>query len=305
MVSSIDVEPPHSFGKVFVKSQFIFKPRPPPQGTDLGGRVVIVTGANSGLGLECCRQLLGLNLSHLIMTVRTPAKGEAEAAKLRAQHPKATVSVWSLDMASYSSIQAFARRIDTELERLDLVILNAGVSTGKLSIVPGTGHDETIQVNYLSTMLLTVLLLPLMKKKAAAAGAPGRISIVNSRTSGTCKFPNRDKVPLLPSFDDEAITPYDAQDRYGSSKLLGQMFVYKLMGYVSADDVVVNMAEPGLCKGTQLFRDLGPAAKMVFRAGMAVVARTVEQGVYGYLDAALVQGKESHGSFVDDREIKA
>src|SRR3569833_3367865 len=141
MVSSIDVEPPHSFGKVFVKSQFIFKPRPPPQGTDLGGRVVIVTGANSGLGLECCRQLLGLNLSHLIMTVRTPAKGAAEAAKLRAQHPKAPVSIRSLDMASYSSIQAFARRIATELERRGRGGRGAGGGAGGRAGGPGAGRD--------------------------------------------------------------------------------------------------------------------------------------------------------------------
>jgi len=317
MASSIDKQPPHSFPKLFIQSQLLFRPRPPPSGTDLSGQVAMVTGANQGMGLECSRQLLGHRLSHLVMAVRNQGKGEAEAAKLRASYPGATVSVWQLDMVSYASIQAFARRVDVELPRLDIVILNAGVSPGSMRLVPESGHEETIQVNYLSTMLLAVLLLPLLRRKRAEALtsnvspaqglAPPRVSIVSSRTSGTCKFANRDAVPLLASFDDKATSgPYDMQERYGVSKLLGQMFVYKLArDWVSGDDVTVNLAEPGLVKGTQLFRDLPAAARLAMRAFMSPVARTPKQGVYGYLDAALVQGKESHGSFVDDREIKA
>ena len=67
-----------------------------------------------------------------------------------------------MDMASYDSVVAFAERAKG-LERLDIVVLNAGVMKVSYDIVESSGHEETIQVNFLSTVLLTALLLPILK----------------------------------------------------------------------------------------------------------------------------------------------
>lgn len=288
------------FPNHFIKNQFFTKPQYVPETTDLSGKVVIVTGSNTGLGLECASQLLSYKLSELVMAVRSTTKGESAAGKLRSQYPNARISVWGLDMASYDSIRAFVDRAEKELSRLDIVILNAGLGFGTFKIVPSTRHEETIQVNYLSTMLLTVLLLPILKRKSPV-GSPGRLTISTAMLSITAKFTNKNKVPLLPSFDDERY--FDPVDTYSTSKLLGQMFVWKLTDSVSANDVVVNLVEPGFVKGTELHRDTSAFGKIVMSLFKAATARSVKTGASTYLDASVVKGKESHGCILTNWEI--
>lgn len=174
MTSSIDLGPlpdPY-FPKVFFTNQFLTKPRWPPADTDLSGKVAIVTGANIGLGFQCARQLLSLHLSRLIVAVRSSQRGQEAAAILGHEFPKAIIDVWLLDMSSYESIQNFAAKVDRELSRLDIVVLNAGQYNLKFKKNPSTGHEETVQVNYLSTVLLAILLLPSLRDNSPA-GEPG------------------------------------------------------------------------------------------------------------------------------------
>jgi FlaA1/EpsC-like NDP-sugar epimerase len=91
----------------FVRRQFV-RPKPLPAGIKLTDQVAIVTGSNVGLGLEASRQLLQLELRHLVMGVRSQTKGDAAAAELRTTFPSATISVWLLDLESYDSVRAFA-----------------------------------------------------------------------------------------------------------------------------------------------------------------------------------------------------
>lgn len=301
MASSKELPPSTaSFLNFFMKNQFRTKHKCTPTNTDLSGKVVIVTGSNSGLGLECTSQLLSFKPAHLIMAVRSLAKGEKAAADLRKQYPNAVISVWQLDMASYDSIRAFAARADNELSRLDIAILNAGMGFGGFKLLPATGHEETFQVDYLSTMLLTVLLLPILKKKSPA-GTPGRLTIATAMLSIHAKFVNKYEVPLLPSFDNKKY--FDVRDIYSTSKLLGQMFVWKLTDLVSANDVVVNLVEPGFVKGTNLHRDASAAGQVLMGAFKAATARTVKVGASTYLDASIVKGKESHGCILMNWEV--
>ena len=280
------------FPNQFITNQFYSHPQFPPKNTDLSSKVAIVTGSNIGLGFECASQMLSYNLSRLIMAVRSSTRGESAAAKLRKQYPKATIDVWLLDMASYDSIRAFVARVDTELSRLDIAILNAGVAASKFKLVPSTGHEETMQINYLSTMLLTILLLPILKSKSPT-GTPGRLTIVTSMLSMTSKFANKKEVPLLPSFDNKKF--FDSVDVYPTSKLLGQLFAWKLTDEVSADDVVSNLVEPGFIKGTALMRDAPIIVKLFLGLLKITTARTMKVGASTYLDASIVKGKESHG----------
>lgn len=302
MASSKELPPSTTpfFPNHFIQNQFCTKPQATPTDTDLSGQVVIVTGSNSGLGLECASHLLSFSLSRLIMAVRSMAKGESAAAKLQTLYPNAVISVWQLDMASYDSIRAFVARADKELLRLDIAILNAGMGFKKFNIVPSTGHEETVQINYLSTMLLSILLLPVLKSKSPT-GWPGRLTISTAMLSITAKFANKKEIPLLPSFDNK--DSFDIRDIYSSSKLLGQMFVWKLTDVVSADDVVINLVEPGFVKGTELHSDISVTSSLFMGLFKAATARTVKVGASTYLDASIVKGKESHGCVLTNWEI--
>lgn len=281
----------------FFQSQLV-KPVPIPNGTSLAGQTAIVTGSNSGLGFQCALSLLGLGLSRLVMAVRTPSKGEDAAAKLRQKFPSATVEVWQVDMLLYESIQAFAAKCET-LDRIDFAILNAGAIEEKFKLGP-EGHEVMFQVNYLSTVLLSSLLLPTLKHKAPS-GKPGRLTIVNSGSALMSKFANAASDPFLPYYDDES--KFDPTDSYTSSKALSHFWIVKLAERVSADDVVVNLVDPGLVKGTSLHRNLNIVVKAIFTVVKALTGRTMEQGASTFIDAAVVRGKESHGSNVMDWEL--
>ncbi|RDW58459.1 hypothetical protein BP5796_12389 [Coleophoma crateriformis] len=305
MVASKDMPTlPKNFGKVFWNNQFRVKIELPTRSTapTLEGKVVIITGANSGLGFETARQLLTLGLSHLVIAVRSLEKGRTAAAQLNQINPKAKIHVWVLDMESYDSVQAFVRQCDAELSRIDYVVLNAGISPMAFRKSTSTGHESAIQVNHLSTVLLTILLLPILKAKSSQ-GNPARITVVNSVMAHLCKFPNRDQRPLLSSFDDITITPWDPVERYGVSKLLSQLFLVRLTELVSADQVVINMVDPGLTKGTGLARDAKGVLRVASNIFHGIAARPVDRGAATYVDALLRHGQESHGCFLMNTDV--
>jgi NAD(P)-dependent dehydrogenase (short-subunit alcohol dehydrogenase family) len=235
------------------------------------------------------------------MAVRSTKKGEQVASKFRVEFPKANVQVWPLEMESYDSIQVFARRAEVELTRLDIAILNAGMQVAHFTTVPATGHEKYIQVNYLSTMLLAVLLLPVLKARSAP-GKPGRLSIVSSGTARGAKISAPKSEPVLPALDDGS-RPWHPVERYAVSKMLGHLFIINLVRYVSADHVIVNLVDPGLVKDTNLqgFAPLLVAA--FFYCFKAVFGRTLPVGASTYVDAAVVKGKESHGCLVANWKI--
>jgi NAD(P)-dependent dehydrogenase (short-subunit alcohol dehydrogenase family) len=295
MVGSKDLQPStSSVLGVFWNNQFRATPQWPAPGTTLSGKIAIITGSNTGIGYEAALQLLDLKLSHLVMAVRNSAKGETAAAKLRSSHPTARIDVWLLDMSSYASIQAFSRQVQSQLSRIDIVILNAGVKSLSFNLVKSTGHEEVFQVDYLSTMLLALFLLPILKAKGPPA-APAHLTIVNAAlTIAAAKFPNRDANPLFPSFDDPKTF---SQENYNSSKLLAHMFLWNLVDYVKADDVIINLADPAWVKGTELLRD----AKGPMWVGLKIfetAGRTPRLGASCLVDAVVNKGKESHGCFL-------
>ena len=92
---------------------------------------MIVTGANTGLGFECAMHFLRMKPAKLIIAVRSIEKGQAAALRMIDETKETRsdiVEVWELDMASFTSVQAFAQRVES-LPRLDIAVLNAGVRT--------------------------------------------------------------------------------------------------------------------------------------------------------------------------------
>ncbi|UPL02100.1 hypothetical protein LCI18_013034 [Fusarium solani-melongenae] len=302
MSASLDLGPPkESPGSLFFKSQFRSPVQWPPKDTNLKGKVAIVTGSTSGLGLEASRQLLSYGLSSLILAVRSKERGEKIAATFKAEFPDANIRVWSLEMESYDSIQAFARRAEAELVRLDIAILNAGVQGADFATVPSTGHEKLIQVNYLSTAFLAILLLPILKSKSPA-GEPGRLTIVSSGTARGATLSEPKGGPILAALDDKT-RPWKPVERYAVSKLLGHLFIINLVNYVNCEDVVVNLADPGLVKDTALQNFAPWIVVAFFYIFKAIFGRSLPVGASTYVDAVAVKGKESHGCFVSNWKI--
>ncbi|KAF2707304.1 short-chain dehydrogenase/reductase family protein [Pleomassaria siparia CBS 279.74] len=301
-MASITLPPNTSFFHHFIQSQFRTTYKPPPASTNLSGQTTIITGSNTGIGYEACKVLLGFKLSHLIIAVRSAEKGEQAAVPLRKAYSEAQIDVWSLDMLSYDSIQAFARKCST-LTRLDTVILNAGLSNVKFEINASTGHETTFQVNYISTTLLAILLLPILKAKSPP-GTPGRLTLVASCMGWNAAVPNRNAVPIFPTFDDSTNWNISAAaERYSVSKLMVLMLSLRLGDLVSPDDVIINSVEPGLVGGTGLQRSSPGAIKFVINMINRLVARTTLHGAWTYADAAIVKGRETHGSFIVNWQI--
>lgn len=104
---------------------------------DLKGRVVIITGANIGLGLESAKRFYAMNPARLILAVRSINKGEAakqEIMQASQGQSYTSLEVWELDLASFQSVKNFGRRCETELERLDILLENGGILSGKWSV---------------------------------------------------------------------------------------------------------------------------------------------------------------------------
>ncbi|KAK8025039.1 hypothetical protein PG990_002862 [Apiospora arundinis] len=285
----------------FLARQFT-RPKPLPlEDANLKDHVAVITGANVGLGLESARQLLARGLSHLVMGVRSQAKGDAAAASLRKDFPAATVAVWIVDMESYASVQAFAQRCDAELPRIDYAILNAGLITTEHTMNEATGREVTLLVNYLSTVLLTVLMVPVLKGKKKATGRPPVLSVVSSDLVYSADLPLHQ--PVLPPFQDPKAL--GGMGKYARSKVLLTLFVARLAAeYVNPDDVILNLSNPGATKGTAFFRGGGVVVKAIMVVMQALIARTLESGASNYIDAVLSYGSESHGGFVSDWAVK-
>ncbi|KAM0438741.1 hypothetical protein ACHAPT_001499 [Fusarium lateritium] len=293
-----------SFPGVLWKQVFHRVPKIPSY-IDLHGETAIVTGSTQGLGLECARQLLQLGLSELILAVRSQARGDEAAKQLRAKFPEANIQVWILDMESYDSVRKFASRCES-LKRLDVVILNAGCGKASYQRCSGDkGREVTLQVNFLATMLLTVLLVPILKEKNSVvsegtkySSTPGRLTIVGSDMALWQKM-DEPAGSILDAIDAEE--GFDGMQQYGKTKLLLPMFISKIAEVVSADEVIINVVNPSSTRGTALMRESKgqyAAQAFVFLAGI-IIGRNLVDGTRQYLHSALVLGKESHGSFGD------
>ncbi|ROW08223.1 hypothetical protein VMCG_03326 [Cytospora schulzeri] len=308
---SFDITPEQEASKLqFLRRQFSgAAPALSRSDVHLGGRTAIVTGGNGGIGLECSRQLLDLGLTRLIIAVRDETKGEAARRTLTATKPLEsgqTVEVWKLDYASYESVTAFAQRVEDLTPRFDIAILNAGVNRGSFALNPTTGHEEELQTNYLSTALLVLLLLRVLQKAQARSTSspsesfsPGRIVVVSSDQAAWAKFDEKSREPsILQALDDEA--NWDKIGRYATTKLLGQLFVAKLSRLVPPSLAVVNCANPGLCYGSGLSRELGLATAVFIR----IVGRSVVLGARTLVHAAVVSDESSHGQYVEDGKLR-
>uniref|UniRef100_A0A8H7K622 Uncharacterized protein n=1 Tax=Bionectria ochroleuca TaxID=29856 RepID=A0A8H7K622_BIOOC len=287
MAPKFDTTPKQQAGQFhFFKSQ-VFETKSPvltQKEADLSGQTAIITGGNVGVGFEAGRQLLDAGLSKLILAVRNEESGRTAAkALLAGRGENQKVEVWKLDLSNYDSVMAFAERAQSLEARPDVILLNAGVLCAKPTFNKSTGYDEDVQTNFLSTVLLLSLLLPIVKDKPSAAKVTPspvpRISIVSSIMAHWAKFAERDSDPLLAAFGDKSASNWDMEERYSTSKLLALLFLGELTNRISPETAIINAPTPGVCHGS-LFLRAKPQGWLV---------RT---------------GPESHGQFVENGKLR-
>lgn len=128
---------------------------------DQHDRLAVVTGANSGTGKEAAKRLAGAG-AHVVLAVRTPAKGERARDEILAAHPGARVEVRRLDLADLSSVREFTDSLATDGRPLDLLLNNAGVMNVPQRTETADGFELQLGSNFLGPFALTVRLLPLL-----------------------------------------------------------------------------------------------------------------------------------------------
>jgi retinol dehydrogenase-12 len=169
---------------------------------DFSGQTIIVTGSNTGLGLEAARHLSRLNAAFIILAVRNTEKGETAKENILASTGRkdSSIEVWELDMQSYKSIQAFCARAN-KLARLDAVLANAGIMTKHFKIV--AGYESVITTNVIGTFLLALGILPKLRESAAKYNIQPRLSVVASDIHFIAKFPERHSPNIFEALNDE------------------------------------------------------------------------------------------------------
>lgn len=147
---------------------------------DCAGKTYIVTGANSGLGYEATKHLAALKSTRVIMAVRNLNAGETALREIESDTKTSGIlQVWHLDLSKYSSVLGFMNKIEKELDRVDGVVLNAAVGMGQW-IVCEEEMDMNMTVNLVSQVLLTVGLMPFLKRVGQKTGFTPRITIIGS-----------------------------------------------------------------------------------------------------------------------------
>jgi NAD(P)-dependent dehydrogenase (short-subunit alcohol dehydrogenase family) len=144
---------------------------------DQTGRLAVVTGANSGTGKEAARRLAGAG-AHVVLAVRTPAKGDQARADILAEHPNAQLDVRRIDLADLASVAQFADELIADGTPIDLLVNNAGVMAPPTRMTTADGFELQFGSNFLGPFALTVRLLPAL----LATPAP-RVATMSSGTA--------------------------------------------------------------------------------------------------------------------------
>ena len=166
------------------------------------GQTVVVTGSNTGLGLEAARWFVTLDAAKVILAVRSLEKGEIAKADIEASTlRKNVVEVWELDLSSYSSVKANAAKL-SKLERLDVVLENAGIVTFKWRLFEE--NESSITTNVVSPLLHGLLVLPKLRETAKKFKTTPKLVFTTSFVHGMTKFPQQDEEKIFEALADES-----------------------------------------------------------------------------------------------------
>ncbi|WP_093875011.1 oxidoreductase [Streptomyces sp. TLI_105] len=250
---------------------------------DQTGRVFVVTGANSGLGLATTRALVRRG-GRVILAVRDEEKGHRVAEDLAAAGAdRDFLVVRRIDLADLDSVRAFADGVRAEHPRLDVLVNNAGVMAPPRTLTP-EGHEVQFAANHLGHFALTGLLLDLL-----AAGTDPRVVTVSSinHRQGSLRFD-----------DLSGERGYTPMAFYNQSKFANAVFGKELHRRLAATASPVRsvLAHPGYTATNLQMKDTSGLAKLFFgRIGNPLLAQRPERGalpqLYAATDASVAGGE--------------
>jgi len=202
-----------------------------PQLLSMNGKTCVVTGANSGIGLETARGLARAG-AKVVLVCRNPEKGRAAVADIQRDVPGAQLDLLIADMSSLASVRALAAEILGRYPRVDVLINNAGTAIAKRSL-SADGVEMTVAGNHLGGFLLTLLLLDRLK-----ASAPARIINVSSEAQRRAAL----------DMDDIQYErrKYSGIAAYGQSKVLMNACTFELARRLAGTGVTANCLHPGV-----------------------------------------------------------
>ena len=228
------------------------------------GKVCVVTGATSGIGKAAAAALAGLGAT-VVLVGRDRGRTEAAAADIgpaSASPPRAEVA----DLACLEQVRGLAGRL-AGLERIDVLINNAGLVLGERRITPD-GFEHVFALNHLAPFLLTNLLLPEL-----TASAPARVVTVTSDAHSAAR---------LDLSDPNLERGWDSWRSYANSKLANILFTRELARRLDGTGVTASCAHPGVVR-TGFGRESRPLLKLgitIARPFMASPERGADTIVY-------------------------
>jgi NAD(P)-dependent dehydrogenase (short-subunit alcohol dehydrogenase family) len=202
---------------------------------DLSGKLAVVTGSNSGLGLGLTTRLSAAG-ADVIMAIRNRAKGEAAIEQIRATVPNAKLTIKSLDLSSLASVKALGEELAAEGRPIDILINNAGVMQPPDRETTADGFELQFGSNHLGHFALTGHLLPLLR--AASNPRVTSLSSLAARMGGI-------------NFEDlQWEKRYNPTQAYSQSKSANLMFAIELdrRSRRAGWGVLSNAAHPGFTK---------------------------------------------------------
>ncbi len=263
-------------------------------GASLAGKVVIVTGSNSGIGTETAR-VLAKGGAHVILACRSAAAGEEVAAKLRRELPAnaGKLEVMALDLADLASVRAFAAAFLASGRPLHVLVNNAGVMATPLGKT-AQGFEMQLGTNHVGPFLLTKLLRPILE-----SSAPSRVVTVSSDLHRRGKGERMlETLTKDAGYTQRAYVPFDA---YGDSKLANVLFTRQL-AKILPPGVEAYSLHPGVIP-TNLSRHMGWKGD-VFQIVGKLFMKTIPQGaatsVFGAVAASL---KGQTGAYLADCQV--
>jgi NAD(P)-dependent dehydrogenase (short-subunit alcohol dehydrogenase family) len=258
---------------------------------DLDGRTALVTGANSGLGLQTARALAGAGAT-VLLGCRSAERAAAAREAIVSAHPQALVETVSLDLGDLASVERAAEAVATRGEPLDLLINNAGVMAPPRRET-ADGFELQLGTNHLGHFALTGRLLDTLL--AAAAPRVVNVSSIAHRHGAM-------------DFDDlNWERSYSRWPAYGRSKLANLLFTLELARRAeeAGTGLIAAAAHPGYSatnlqtNGPGIGR-LGPLAKPAMRIANVFLAQSDERGALPTLYAATAPGVEGDDYFGPD-----
>lgn len=236
---------------------------------DLDGRTIVITGANSGIGLEAAT-VMARRRASVVLACRNEEKGTVAANELRKSFPDALVVVMELNVASLKSIRSFATEFSNRFGQLDVLVNNAGI----MAVPYGStvdGFERQIGTNHLGHFALTGLLL-----ERLAATPASRVVTVSSiaHIEADLDFDN---------FQYEGGDGYEPMKAYRRSKLCNLLFAYELDRRLRAagHDIASLAVHPGVSV-TNLFNHIGWWARL-FRPVAGLVLQGADAGALSTL----------------------